>query len=157
MKKLIAPLFLLFISFPSFGKDFIFVLKCVYEDKRSSPSPFYFIGKEKGKFSQIIYLKSEGKILSFKGGESKNLKFDKQSIEFYEYKFHQKETPNFNEYFSKFVLDRSSLRLIETYDLNTKNPMFSSYVCKKESNEQKSYSDAMLLKSIFDSGVNNKI
>ena len=157
MKKTFITVILILMSFPSYGKDFLFVLKCVYEDKRSSPSPFYFIGNEKGKVSQIIYLKSDEKIVSYKGGETNNLELKKESLDFYEYTFHQVKTPNMNEYFSEFSLDRSSLRLSEKIDLNTKNPLYIGYVCSRELNEQKSYSDAMSLKLKYDSGGHNKI
>ena len=157
MKKTFVTVILIMLSFPSYGKDFLFVLKCLYEDKRSSPNPFYFIGREKGNPSQIIFLKSDGRIFSYKGGESKNLVMDKESMEFFEYTFYQKKTPNFDEYISKFTLDRSSLRLGETIDPNSKKPIYIEYACSRELNEQKSYTDAMALKSKYDSGGHNKI
>lgn len=97
------------------------------------------------------------RFFSYKGGESKNLEMDKESMEFFEYTFHQKNTPNSYEYVSKFNLDRSSLRLGEIVDPNTKTPIYGAYRCSRELNEQKSYSDALSLKSKYDAGAYNKI
>ena len=153
---MIILLTLVLMSFPSFGKDFLFVLKCVSEDKKSSPNPFYFIGIE-GKYSQIIYLKSIGKIFTYEGGESKNLELKSKSIDFYEYLYDQPETPNKKKSVSLFSLDRKSLVLSEGYDRDSKNPLHINFSCSKETDEEKSYRDAMNLKTKYESGGYNKI
>ncbi len=146
--------------FPSYGNDFLFVLKCIYEDKRSSPHPFIFIGKQKGQDSLIIYLKSDGKIFNYKGGESKNLKLTKETSEFYEYEFRQSETPIFRKSIEYFSLDRSTLRLSEKrimLDEKGFPPTYGGYTCIRESNEKQTYNDSMNLKKKYDTGGYNKI
>jgi len=152
-------LFLILIINPSYGKDYIFVLRCDYEDINSSRHPFIFIGKQKGQDSLIIYLKSDGKIFKYKGGESKNLKLTNESSQFFQYEFKQLSTPKFKESMNYFSLDRSSLRLSQKNVLTKEkyDPLYTGYTCKKELDENKTYLDSINLKKKFDSGAYNQI
>ena len=158
--KLLFLIFLLTLPFPSYGNDYLFVLKCTYEDKKSSQHPFIFIGKKNGQESLIIYLKSDGKIFNYKGGESKNLKQTKESSEFYEYEFRQPDTPIFRKSIEYFSLDRSTLRLSEKRTILDEKgfpPTYAGYTCFRESNEKQTYIDSMNLKKKYDTGGYNKI
>ena len=147
-------------SIPSFGKDFLFVLKC-QEQYKKNPYQFYFIGKGKDETSYIVYLEhriaqiSPDDKISFNGGENKSLKLVKQSNDFFEYSYRQPSTPKDKEYSNIFVLNRSSLRLTEGYEKD--NSFMGGYECHRESDETQSYRDGMKLKLKNDTGGNNKI
>ena len=154
MKFYLIPILFL-LSFNSIASEYNFILQCDFDDKNSSPTPFYFISQNKG--SQIIFLKSDG-IIAHKGGESVSISLVKVSNEFYEYKFHQTKTSLHNESDSEYALDRSSLRLSETIKFkDSKDPLYLSYKCKKVKDEQSIYNSAISLKRKFDSGSYNQI
>jgi hypothetical protein len=154
MKKIFISLMFMATPILSFGNDFAFVLKCDYGDKKSSSHPFYFIGM-KEKNSEIIYLKSNGKYFDYVGGENKILELKNTTIDFYEYRHFQKETPNLRELTYFYSLDRKTLTLGE--ETNTFPTTRINYSCQKESNQEKSYQDAINLKKKYEGGKGNKI
>lgn len=154
MKRLFVLLILFVMPILSFGKEYSFVLKCDYDDKKSSENPFYFIGNNEGN-SEIIYLKSNGKIFNYVGGENKILELRKTTNDFYEYQHFQKETPDLLELTNFYYLNRKTLVLSNETNLNPKIRI--NFLCKYESNQKKSYQDAINLKKKYLSGGGNKI
>jgi len=155
MKKILA-IFLIFISSFSCAQDFSFVLNCKYSEKNTDIE-FFFIGKKTG--AEIVYPQRRyGKIITYKGGETIQLKLNVETTHKFEYSGHVDSFGDLPEGESSYKLDRSSLWVIETIKYKNDNPPSSTgYQCSRDKNEIQTYKNAMELKMKYQSGKYNKI